>query len=59
MDLKGRNVLAPQWEFAGAFRDGLANVRQGGKWGAIDTRGRVVVPLEWDEDFRSKTGSLR
>jgi hypothetical protein len=57
-------VIAPAWDFASPFQDGLAAVCNGcaaksdgkehtiitgGKWGYIDKLGKVVVPVVYDE----------
>ncbi|HEV8147218.1 MAG TPA: WG repeat-containing protein [Bryobacteraceae bacterium] len=57
-------VIAPRWDFASPFQDGLAavcngcapksdrrehTVITGGKWGYIDKLGKVVVPVVYDE----------
>jgi hypothetical protein len=57
-------VIAPVWDFASPFQDGLASVCNGcapksdgkehtiisgGKWGYIDKLGKVVVPVVYDE----------
>lgn len=41
-------VIAPQYEAAGLFDDGLAPVKQNGKWGYINTDNQVVIPFEYD-----------
>lgn len=41
-------VIAPQYEAAGRFDDGLAPVKQNGKWGYIDTDNQVVIPFRYD-----------
>ena len=60
-----RVVILPQWDFAFPFENGTAVVCDGctfrpvgdgheevvgGRWGAIDVRGEVVVPLAYDRD---------
>ena len=57
-------IIAPTWDFAFPFESGVAVVcegcvprrlfdehvaLEGGKWGYIDKRGKVVVPLIYDE----------
>jgi hypothetical protein len=46
--LDGAVVLRPTWEDPGIFAEGLARVSQQGKYGFVDTRGRVVVPLRFE-----------
>lgn len=41
-------VVAPQYEDAGQFSEGLAAVKKGGKWGYIDEEGNVVIPFQYD-----------
>ena len=40
--------IRPQWLDACDFSEGLAAVRQGGKWGFIDESGALVIPCQWD-----------
>ena len=42
-------VVEPSLEFVqtGFFREGLADVQKDGKWGFIDTGGKIVIPLEY------------
>jgi len=56
-------VIAPGWDFASPFKNGIATVcsackevgdgehtwMTGGKWGYINKRGKVVVPLVYNE----------
>ena len=41
--------IAPQFEEAGSFRDGLARVKTGEKWGYIDRQGKLVIQPQLDE----------
>lgn len=41
-------VVAPQYEDAQKFSEGLAAVKKDGKWGYIDEQGEVVVPFQYD-----------
>lgn len=41
-------AIAPQYEKAGVFSDGLAPVKQNGKWGYINTDNEVVIPFQFD-----------
>lgn len=41
-------AIAPQYEKAGVFSDGLAPVKQNGKWGYINTDNEVVIPFQYD-----------
>ena len=40
--------IAPKYEDAGTFNNGLAPVKQNGKWGYIDTEGKTVIPFQYD-----------
>ena len=38
----GEVVIEAQWDDVRPFREGFASVESGGKWGFIDTTGRVI-----------------
>ena len=38
-----------QFEFAWGFQEGLARVRQNGKWGFIDKAGKIVIPCQFED----------
>ncbi|MEU4560904.1 WG repeat-containing protein [Actinoplanes sp. NPDC023936] len=44
---QGHTVVPGDFEDARPFRRGMALIRQGGVWGAIDRTGRVAVPPHW------------
>lgn len=44
----GEKAFGP-FEMAGTFNDGLAAVKQNGKWGIIDDKGKFKVNPEYDE----------
>lgn len=53
IDHYGRLVIPMDYNFAMSFRDGVAPVCVGeswvkGKYGCIDTRGEIVIPLKFD-----------
>ena len=67
-DASGKTLIAPQFDYAQSFRSGVAAVciecytKQadaehsfvtGGRWGYINQRGRIIVPIEYKavEDF--------
>lgn len=41
-------TIAPQYENAGLFSEGLAAVKKNGKWGYINTDNEVVIPFQYD-----------
>jgi hypothetical protein len=48
VDRTNRVVISGGFEDVRPFRRGLAPVRNGGRWGAVDTAGRLVVGFEYD-----------
>lgn len=40
--------IAPQYDDAASFSEGLAAVKKNGQWGYIDTDGKVVIPFQYD-----------
>lgn len=56
-DGSGHTVIAPQFDAAGSFSEGLARVRSNGKWGFIDTSGGWVI-LPRFEQTRVFTGGV-
>lgn len=49
MDRSGKTVIAPQFDGARGFSEGLAAVKVGAKFGFIDTRGEIVITPQFDE----------
>ena len=47
-DNKGTFLFNKQFEWVGKFSEGLAIVKQNGKWGFINTKGEVVIPCIYD-----------
>jgi len=46
----GKVVVAPQFDYALPFKDGVAMVRNNKfKWGMIDKTGKFLVPYKYDE----------
>lgn len=41
-------VIAPQYDTAWTFAEGLASVKLDGKYGFIDFTGNEVIPLKYD-----------
>ena len=48
VDSKGNRLFNKQFEGVGPFSEGLARVKQNGKWGYINTKGEVVIPCVYD-----------
>lgn len=52
------NIVIPfgQYSIIDGFTKGYARVKKDGKWGIVDTKGIVVLPLEYDEiwNFHNK-----
>lgn len=40
--------ISPKYEDAGSFNEGLAAVKENGKWGYIDETGKTVIPFQYD-----------
>lgn len=49
-------TIAPQYDNAQYFSEGLAAVRKNGKWGYIDTAGKTVIPFEYDIAYAFNEG---
>lgn len=47
IDVRGKIIIAPQFDGLTSFREGLAAVRVGDKWGYIDRSGKVIVTPRW------------
>lgn len=58
---KGKKAFKTKFEKADSFREGLAAVRNDGKWGFIDERGKTVVPLIFDavDPFRGQRAIVK
>ncbi|HEX6500538.1 MAG TPA: WG repeat-containing protein [Micromonosporaceae bacterium] len=48
VDKSGSVTISTGYEDVRPFRRGMAAVRRGGRWGAVDGVGRVVVPFQYD-----------
>jgi len=48
VDKSNRLVFAATFDDVRPFRRGVAAVRRGGRWGAVDATGRMVVPFAFD-----------
>lgn len=50
-------AVAPRYEGARPFSEGLAAVREGGKWGYIDPSGKTVVDFQYDLAYQFHEGA--
>lgn len=48
--------ISPQYEDAHSFSEDLAAVKKDGKWGYIDTDGKVVIPFQYDQAYAFSEG---
>lgn len=48
IDLKGKEVVKPQYAMVNVFSEGLAPVMKNGKWGYIDKKGKSVIKPQFD-----------
>lgn len=51
---KGKVLIEPAYDRLGIVWDGLISVKREKKCGIVDTSGRIVVPLQYDEAFLYK-----
>ncbi len=58
VDNKGTEILAPIYETAECFRNGLFTVQKGDKWGMLDKSGAVKTPFIYDWIFPYTEGDL-
>jgi hypothetical protein len=49
----GRMIIPATFQYATHFREGLALVKQNGKWGYIDSTGVWIVPPKFDQAERT------
>ena len=55
IDKTGKMVTS-RYDFAKSFSEGLAAVKDGGKWGYIDKTGKMVIPPQFSEAYRFSEG---
>lgn len=46
--LEGEVIIPFEYEDADEFENGLAMVRLNGRWGCIDTTGKIMIPILYD-----------
>jgi len=49
-------VIAPQFSDAYGFSEGLAQVKEGSKWGYIDKAAKMVIPPQYDKSYNTQKG---
>lgn len=49
-------LIEAQYEDAGQFNEGLAAVKENGKWGYIDETGETVIPFQYDKAYLFREG---
>jgi Glycosyl hydrolase-like 10/WG containing repeat len=49
IDLSGKSINQPQFDWADSFKEERARVKMGYKWGYIDKTGRLISRLQFDE----------
>lgn len=59
MDRSGALTIAPRYESAAPFSEGLAAVRAGDKWGFINRKGALVIPMRFEETAAGAPGPFR
>jgi len=52
IDRTGKIVIPPQFDDAGPFSEGLADVKIGEKWGYVDGTGKVVISPQFDDSLK-------
>lgn len=55
---KFEEIIAPQYDEIGNFLYGIASVRCGDKWGAIDTNGKLIAPAIYARTQPAPEGSV-
>ena len=76
-DAAGKTIIEPQFDYAQSFREGVAafclecrsekadaehSFMTGGRWGYINRRGRIIVPVEYEaveHFFENGTGRVQ
>lgn len=60
IDVNGKTVLAPVWDEALPFFEGMAKVSSSGEWGFINKKGKTVVVPKYDDvsDFENGLASV-
>ena len=59
IDTAGKFVINPQFDEAASFSEGLAQVRDSGRWGYVDKSGKLVINPQFDEAMSFANGLAR
>ena len=58
VDTLGQLAISPQYTFARDFKNNVGIVSQGEKWGMVNSKGKTLLPCQYDElGFIDKTGN--
>ena len=58
-DKTGKEIIAPQYDGAKEFKDGLASIRIKCRWGFIDATGKEIIGTKYDETADFSEGLAR
>jgi hypothetical protein len=56
VDEKKNFLVQPQYSDAREFVYGLAAVQKNKKWGAVNTKGKIIIPIQYDRVFANDFG---
>lgn len=61
INTKGEKISAKDYRYINKFHDGLAAVSLNNKWGFINTQGKLVIPLIFDDvsDFKNGKATIQ
>ncbi|MCX2743645.1 WG repeat-containing protein [Mangrovivirga sp. M17] len=54
----GQEIVPPIYTWIGVFSEGLVSCRLNGKYGAINKRGEVIIPFEYDRELNYASKQL-
>ncbi|WP_153730413.1 WG repeat-containing protein [Sporosarcina obsidiansis] len=55
-EISYKEIIAPKYDMARDFSEGLAAVKVGEKWGYIDTKGNTVIDFQYDDAYTFSEG---
>ena len=60
VDTKGNTAIAPRFDRASDFSEGLASVQMGEKWGFVNKEGNIVIPCQFSyaRDFHEGLAAI-